>query len=186
MAEMKLNKFFQNVEIEQFDYWEKFPERRRIPIITGQGGRKFDAFENAKDIYDAGKLNSFIKVVNDKLFLATSWSEAEAKYVAKMSEYVSFKKSAKTLNEDLFRKLFYKGNFFNIEILKAIITLGIQQQGIEKIIFKRMPYGLPIYVYKRAVKNTETFKAGKDYAVLLSHHGNTICVAMWEFAMPYY
>ena len=187
-AEMKLNnKFFENIDIEQFNYWENFPERRRIPIVNGQGGRKFDTVEQAKDIYDAAKLNAFIKVVNDRIFLATSWSESENNYVNKMLEYISFKnKSAKKLNFELFRELFHSGNFFNIEIFKYLITLVIQKDGIQKIVFKRMAYNFPVSLYKRSVKNTETFKRGKDYTVVISTHGNVVCVAMWAFAMPYF
>lgn len=180
------NKYFKDVEIEKFDYWEKYPERRRLFIIFNKNYKIYDEDEIKKSIYDAGKLNSFIKVVNDKLYLAKSWSKTEEKYRIQTQNYISFKKPATKLNEELFRNIFYKGTFFNIEIFKAIITLGIQQHGIDKIIFKRMPYKLPIYIYKRSVKDAETFKCGKDYAVVISIHNKIICVAMWDFCMPYY
>lgn len=180
------NKYFNDITIEQFHYFDQYPERRRERIVSDKSYDIYDKREHFKEIYDAGKLNAFIKVVNDKLYLATSWSNVEEKYVTKAREYISYRKPAEEINRILYKKIFHKGNFFNIEIFKLIITQGIVNNGIDQVIFKAMPYKFPVSTYKRSVKDADTLKVGKDYTVVISCHGKTICVAMWEHTLPYY
>ena len=178
------NKYFNDITVEQFDYFKTYPERRREQIVNDKSYDIYDKRLHFKEIYDAGKLNSFIKVVNDKLYLATSWSELEKSYVAKSREYIYYRKPADEINRMLFKTLFHKGNYFNIECFKHIITLGIVNNGIDKIIFKAMPYQFPISTYKRYIRNGETLKIGKHYTVIISCHDKTICVAMWDNTLP--
>lgn len=184
------NKYFNDIALENFDYFERFPERRRKCIVTDKSYDVYDKREHFCEIYDAGKLNSFIKVVNDKLYLATSWANIEETYVAEMNKCISFRKSALELNRELFRTIFHRGNFFNIEIFKQIIRLGIRNTGIDKIIFKRMPYKFTVDEYKNYLSGIhsdyEIFEYAKAYTVVISCHGKTICVAMWDHSLPYF
>lgn len=185
------NKYFNDITVDQFDYFGVYPERRRACIISDKTYDINDKCTHFGIIYDAGKLNSFIKVVNDKLFLATKWSKEDEEYVAQTKDYTSFKnKSAFYLNLQTFKKLFHKGNFFNIEVFKHIIGLGIQNHGIDKIIFKRMPYMFKVDNYCAYLNSInckyETSVHANTYTVIISCHGKTICVAMWDHSMPYH
>ena len=116
--------------------------------------------------------------------------EDEEEYVSEMNECISFRKSALELNRELFRTIFHRGNFFNIEIFKQIIRLGIRNNGIDKIIFKRMPYKFTVDEYKNYLSGIhsdyEIFEYAKTYTVVISCHGKTICVAMWDHSLPYF
>ena len=69
------NKYFEKAKPVKFDYFKKFPERRRLAIVSDKSYRIYDQKAFNERLYDAGKLNSFIKVINDKLWIdSTSFS----------------------------------------------------------------------------------------------------------------
>lgn len=179
------NKYFENIELEHFDYFEKFPQRRRACIINDKSYDIYDKRAHFAFIYDEGKLNAFIKVVNDKLYLAQSWSNAEEHIASQLWQYISYRELADKINWALFKKIFCHGTYFNIEIFKEIITQGIKNMNIEKIIFKTMPYKFPIEQYEAEIPNAVFIKSGNDYTVAISCHENNICVAMWDHSLPY-
>ena len=179
------NKYFENIELEHFDYFAKFPKRRRTSIINDKSYDIYDKRAHFAFIYDAGKLNSFIKVVNDKLYLAQSWSKAEENIARKLWEYISYREPADKINLALFKKIFCHGTYFSIEVFKEIITQCIRNMKIEKIIFKTMPYQFPVEQYREEIQNAVFICSGNDYTVAISCHENNICVAMWDHSLPY-
>lgn len=182
------NKYFEGVAARRFDYFKKYPKRRRAAITMDKSYDIYDKHQHFGVIYDAGKLNAFIKVINDKLYMATSRAEGEElkSYISEMEAYESFKeKTVVQLNNALFKKIFYKGDFFNIEIFKEIITQCIANSPIKRIVFGAMPYKFPVEKYLEDVLDAKVFHEGKEYTVAVSYSEGDVQVAMWDHTMPY-
>lgn len=200
-----MNKYFENIPLAQFDYFKKYPERRRIAIVSDEtyaikiktkkaksNEEKAKIKEQKKQskiafsemMYDAGKLNAFIKVVNDKLFINNSTCIKKVKRPTPLG----YKTQQFTYNpsEYLFNKLFLRGTFCAIEVFKSIIRLGIDSHGIKKIIFSAMPKDLKVENYSQEIPNAKHFKFGTgEYSVVLSSENEIIYVAMFQHLMAY-
>lgn len=178
------NKYFENAKPVQFDYFKKFPERRRLAIVSDKSYRIYDQKAFNERIYDAGKLNSFIKVINDKLWIdSTSFPKKIIHLVASghVAERFPFNQS-----ESVFEKIFLIGDFLSIEVFKYLITLGIQSKGIDKVIFSAMPADLAEETYIQDVPDSKFFKSPNgDYSVIVSIEEKIIYVAMWQHAFEY-
>ena len=181
------NKFFKGLPIIQLDYFHKYPQRRRATIVADKSYTiKDNDNENilSKMMYDSGKLNAFIKVVNDKFWIDNTCYFKEMKRPTSTG-YVTHSFPYKP-SEYLFEKIFLRGTFFAIEIFKSIISMGIESKGIKKIIFAAMPKELKEEKYIQKIPNTKQFKSSTgDFSVILSTNKKIIYVAMWEHALAY-
>ena len=178
------NKYFEKAKPVKFDYFKKFPERRRLAIVSDKSYRIYDQKAFNERLYDAGKLNSFIKVINDKLWIdSTSFSK---KIIHLTNSGHVVERFPFNQSENVFKKIFLIGDFLSIEVFKYLITLGIQSKGIDKIIFSAMPADLSEETYIQNVPGSRFFKSPNgDFSVVVAIEEKVIYVAMWQHLFEY-